>query len=90
MKPLNYDPADPDKMRLPKGTSCGDCVHIRRCSAIYGHTASDTYCDWSPSRFAPAAKPAPEPDLRTCLSCGAVVPLDAAGNIPAGGLPCGH
>lgn len=48
---LNYDPADPDKMRLPKGTTCGDCAHIRRCSLMFGHTTTDTYCDWSPSRF---------------------------------------
>lgn len=49
--PLNYDPSDPDKMRLPKGITCGDCVHIRRCKAIFGHVETDTYCDWSPSRF---------------------------------------
>ena len=47
---LNYDPAEPDKMRLPKGKTCGDCAHIRRCKAIFGHTETDTYCDWSPSR----------------------------------------
>lgn len=50
-KPLNYDPADPDKMRLPVGTTCGNCVHLRRCVAIFGHTDTDTTCDWSPSRF---------------------------------------
>ncbi|MCZ2496406.1 hypothetical protein GN316_06525 [Xylophilus sp. Kf1] len=57
---LNYDPTDPDKMRLPAGIACCDCGHIRRCKAIYGHTETDTYCDWSPSRFfkAPAAAPA--------------------------------
>lgn len=51
-KELNYDPADPDKMRLPTNTTCGDCYHIKRCKAIFGHTETDTYCDWSPSRFA--------------------------------------
>lgn len=50
-KPLNYDPADPDRMRLPSGITCGDCVHIRRCKAIFGHVETDTYCDWSPSRL---------------------------------------
>ncbi len=50
-QPLNYDPADPDKMRLPSGVTCGDCVHIRRCKLIYGHVETDTYCDWSPSRL---------------------------------------
>lgn len=49
--PLNYDPTDPDKMRLPSGKTCGDCFHIRRCKMIYGHTEVDAYCDWSPSRF---------------------------------------
>lgn len=48
---LNYDPTDPEKMRLPSGVTCGQCVHIRRCKAIYGHVETDTYCDWSPSRF---------------------------------------
>lgn len=50
-KPLNYDPQDPDKMRLPAGVTCGNCHHIQRCKAIFGHTETDTYCDWSPSRF---------------------------------------
>lgn len=48
---LNYNPADPDKMRLPEGKTCGDCCHIYRCKRMFGHTETDTYCDWSPSRF---------------------------------------
>lgn len=51
MTELNYDPADPNKMKLPPGTTCGDCVHIYRCKAIFGHVETDTSCDWSPSRF---------------------------------------
>lgn len=51
MTELNYNPEDSDKMLLPAGKSCGDCSHIRRCKAIFGHTETDTYCDWSPSRF---------------------------------------
>lgn len=50
-KPLNYDPTDPDKMKLPAGATCGNCRHIHRCKALFGHTETDTYCDWSPSRF---------------------------------------
>lgn len=50
-KALNYDPADPDKMKLPVGATCGNCRHIRRCKSMFGHTETDTYCDWSPSRF---------------------------------------
>ena len=41
-KALNYDPADPDKMKLPAGNTCGNCHHIRRCKAIFGHTETDT------------------------------------------------
>lgn len=52
MTDLNYDPSDPDKMRLPPGRTCGNCRHIRRCKMMFGHTETDTYCDWSPSRFA--------------------------------------
>lgn len=61
MPTLNYDPADPDKMKLPAGKACGDCVHIQRCKAIFGHTEADTYCDWSPSRAAFSETPAQEP-----------------------------
>ena len=58
---LNYDPTDPDKMRLPVNVTCGDCIHIRRCTLMFGYTATDTYCDWSPSRFKAAAKATGEP-----------------------------
>lgn len=54
IKMLNYDPEDPDKMRLANGVSCGNCHHIRRCKAMFGHIETDTYCDWSPSRFIPS------------------------------------
>ena len=53
---LNYDPTDPDKMRLPVNVTCGDCAHIRRCTRMFGHKATDTYCDWLPSLFKAAAK----------------------------------
>lgn len=53
---LNYDPTDPDKMRLPVGSTCGDCTHIARCKAMFGHVETDAYCDWSPSRFRATAK----------------------------------
>ena len=38
-------------MALPEGKSCGDCVHIYRCKAIFGHVETDTSCDWFPRRF---------------------------------------
>lgn len=40
---------------LPDGKTCGDCAHIARCEAIFGHTATDTYCDFYPLRFRQAA-----------------------------------
>ncbi|MFV8979808.1 hypothetical protein [Serratia fonticola] len=49
-KELNFDPSATDKMKLPQGKRCGDCAHIRRCKAIFGHVETNTYCDWSPSR----------------------------------------
>lgn len=36
---------------LPERKTCGDCMHIRRCKAMFGHVESDTYCDWHPRRF---------------------------------------
>lgn len=38
-------------MSLPEGKTCGDCVHVRRCTAMFGHIPEDEACDWSPSRF---------------------------------------
>lgn len=38
-------------MNLPDGKTCGDCMHARRCIAMFGHTATDTYCDFYPRRF---------------------------------------
>lgn len=51
LEALNYYPTDPDKMRIVVGKTCGDCAHIYRCKAMFGHVETDTYCDWSPSRF---------------------------------------
>jgi hypothetical protein len=51
MTALNYDPADPDKMRLPAGASCGSCAKMYYCRAMIGCKESNTSCDWSPSRF---------------------------------------
>lgn len=48
---LNYDPSDPEKMRLPMGVTCTDCRHFRCCNLMFGHVETDTYCDWSPSRY---------------------------------------
>ena len=38
-------------MILPEGKTCGDCVHVARCRGVFGHTPTDTVCDWFPRRF---------------------------------------
>ncbi len=38
-------------MQLPEGKTCGNCRHELRCVAMFGHTSTDTYCDWFPRRF---------------------------------------
>ncbi|RMO77244.1 hypothetical protein ALQ35_100237 [Pseudomonas fluorescens] len=40
-----------DQMNLPEGKTCGDCVHCKRCTAMFSHIPADESCDWSPSRF---------------------------------------
>lgn len=36
---------------LPDGKICADCVHVRRCVAIFGMTPEDTSCSFFPRRF---------------------------------------
>jgi hypothetical protein len=43
-----------DGMKLPIGMTCGDCVHFKRCVMLFDCPATNTSCDWSPSRFRPA------------------------------------
>jgi hypothetical protein len=38
-------------MTLPEGMRCGDCLHFKRCVALFQCPAANTECDWSPSRF---------------------------------------
>ncbi len=38
-------------LNLPAGKTCGDCVHIERCNAIFGHMPADQTCDFFPIRF---------------------------------------
>lgn len=54
----NYLRSDPmlrrgDDMDLPPDRTCADCVHIKRCTAIYGHIPEDEARDWSPFCFQP-------------------------------------
>lgn len=48
-------------MNLPADKTCADCVHCRRCCAMFGHIPQDQVCDWYPSRFHPITQAAPEP-----------------------------
>ena len=63
-EPLRRAANDEDKMNLPEGKTCGDCVHCRRCTMMFGHIPADEVCDWSPSRFHPA-ETAPSTDEAT-------------------------
>ena len=42
---------DGSDMDLPPDKTCGDCVHISRCTKMIGRQPDDMLCDWSPSRF---------------------------------------
>lgn len=43
-----------DDMKLPEGKTCGDCRHIKRCTALFGVKATNTFCDFAPSCFSDA------------------------------------
>lgn len=55
-EPLRRSATDEDKMNLPEGKTCGDCVHARRCTIMFGHIPEDEACDWAPSRFREAVQ----------------------------------
>lgn len=38
-------------MNLPEGKTCADCVHVRRCTGIFGVSPLDEGCDFFPVRF---------------------------------------
>ena len=43
-------------MRLPDGTSCGDCAHLKRCRACgFTQSPASITCDFFPRRFCSAA-----------------------------------
>lgn len=52
---------DFEQMNLPDKKTCGDCIHCRRCCAVYGHIPADEVCDWSPSRFKEAKPQGDQP-----------------------------
>lgn len=40
-------------MALPAGKTCVDCHFYRHCRELFQCPASNTECDWAPSRFVP-------------------------------------
>jgi hypothetical protein len=50
-------------MLLDDGVTCGECVHLERCSLLFGGNASNTRCDFHPNRFYPRGG--------DCNRCGA-------------------
>ena len=38
-------------MLLPKGKTCADCVHVERCTTIFGAKPENTSCGFEPIRF---------------------------------------
>lgn len=38
-------------MKLPNGMTCADCVHGKRCIAMFGMKEVDTACSFFPRRF---------------------------------------
>ena len=38
-------------MLLPKGKTCGDCVHKVRCVTMFGAKPENTSCGFEPIRF---------------------------------------
>lgn len=54
-EPMKRSKNNEDRMNLPEGKTCGDCVHARRCTMMFGHIPEDEVCDWAPSRFQEAA-----------------------------------
>lgn len=46
-----------EDMKLPEGKTCADCVHVKRCTSMFGVNTTDTECDFGPSRFVEANRP---------------------------------
>lgn len=38
-------------MKLPEGKTCADCVHVMRCTIMFGVNPENTSCDFEPIRF---------------------------------------
>ncbi len=38
-------------MVLPEGRTCKDCLHVRKCVAIFGAKEGNDFCGFFPRRF---------------------------------------
>ena len=38
-------------MRLPDGKTCADCIHVERCTMMFGAKPENTSCGFEPIRF---------------------------------------
>lgn len=41
-------------MKLPSGKTCGDCIHLQRCQAMWRCRPENKTCDFFPRRFVDA------------------------------------
>ncbi|WP_073844278.1 hypothetical protein [Pseudomonas sp. BTN1] len=55
-EPLRRQAIDEDRMNLPEGKTCGDCIHAKRCTMMFGDIPEAEACDWAPSRFRDAVQ----------------------------------
>ncbi len=46
-------------MELPKGKTCADCIHVRRCTLMFGAEAGNDYCGFHPRKFREKGPPEP-------------------------------
>ena len=47
----------PNEMDLPEGKTCSNCIHCRRCCAMFGAQPDNTSCDFYPVRFQEKTEP---------------------------------
>lgn len=38
-------------MDLPEEKTCADCIHVVRCTTMFGAKAENNYCGFEPVRF---------------------------------------
>lgn len=38
-------------MDLPEGKTCADCIHVIRCTNMFGAKTENNYCGFEPVRF---------------------------------------